>query len=75
MKISKKLREEAANLCNAMAWWWEVPSGASHSAQYFSAFARRFVAEAIRAVYAVDGLTFCEHCLEAEAMLREGWSP
>ena len=75
MKISKATREEAANLCNAMAWWWEAPMCAGHPDECFSTAARWLAAEASHAALAVDDLTACEHCLEAEALIREGWSP
>ena len=75
MKISKATREEAANLCNAMAWWWEAPMDADHPEKHFGVAARWLANKAVMEACAVDDLTACEHCLEAEALIREGWTP
>lgn len=78
-KISKKLREDAANVCSARASEW-TRSASSISAFNTYPFSSPALAVAADAQYVVirKGHRFTsltDDWAEAEAMLREGWSP
>ncbi len=86
MKISKATREAAANLCSAEASWWatkergafgDVPS----RADVFGADACALADAAIIRTVCNGSDSMLAHVhnvldwAEAEAMLREGWTP
>lgn len=85
-KISKRMREEAANLCSAEASWWATKErGAGGDVpgrrDVFGAGACAIADAALirTASNGSDSLLAHVHNVldwaEAEAMIREGWTP
>jgi hypothetical protein len=89
MKISKRLREQAADLCAQMASWWAVRNvgeswGASPVLQEERASKARRLAESMQSMTTFtvspdsvsgDYARYVVEWAEAEAMLRTGWTP
>lgn len=82
MKISKRTREAAANICNARASWWETDVVREYLAtpearRLFGDDAERLAQDAICCAWADTGFDSLagERWLTAEAMIREGWTP
>lgn len=82
MKISKKLREAAANICNARASWWETDVVREYLAtpearRLFGDDAEWLAQDALTLVWNIGGWDSSptERWLDAEALIREGWTP
>ena len=83
MEISKKLRNEAIELCAVYASWWasDVADGTKSPRRHYPADARRLVRGAVKSVSPNVEYPFGFYdrlaidYAEAEAMLREGWTP
>lgn len=91
MKITKKLREDAAILCSAVAsrdiemwngeWWWLAMQGVSDASPIVLELdidpdAADLADEARSYIrHESDRPTTRETWAEAEALIRDGWSP
>lgn len=80
MKISKATREAAANLCSAMASWWEATGPRyfpeiSELDAMFGVEARKLAIESkLRNPWFIEDLV-ADRWRMAEAIIRDGWTP
>jgi hypothetical protein len=77
MKISSRLREEAAVYCSAMAcWWYGWTSVCPSDSGYFDDATVRLANHVyVRHVHIEKLRSYPFAWAEAEALLRTGWSP
>lgn len=80
-KISKAkaTREAAANICNALASWWETDNVGRYpnpreNERIFSKASTRLAGEAKYVAWSIDASP-ADQWLLAEALIREGWTP